>query len=862
MPSNRSSEHIRVAELVDALPAQLAERVSLVGAPAEAPRGEFVLYWTHHALRTDANPSLDTALALGESLGIPVLVYAGISGVRMHQSDRHLAFLLEGYRDLAAQLAAIAVPFACSLRKDGRLDVALDRLAARAALVVTDDMPREPWPDRLASLARRTGRAVLAVDSACVVPMNLVGAAFGRAFAFRDATRAEREARVARAWPTAPRGEPRWPLVDHGLPEVDWDRFDIAELVASLAVDHSVGPVADTKGGSAAGMARWRAFAAGGLADYARDRNDAAIHGGVSRLSPYLHYGMVSPLRIAREAVETGGEGAEKFLDELLVWRELAYSWCRHVPDHASFAALPAWARATLAARRDDARVVLPRDRLARGRTGEALWDLAQRSLVAHGELHNNLRMTWGKAIPAWCATPEDALARLFELNDRFALDGCDPASVCGLLWCLGLFDRAHAPETPVLGAVRSRPVAEHARRVDLEAYGAVVARRTRPLRVAVIGAGIAGLACARTLADHGVEVEVLDKARGPGGRTSTRRGEHGSFDHGAQYFTVRDARFARAVRGFEEEGVAARWDARFARIGAEGVESFDPSPRFVGIPSMSAVCGHLAAELSIAYSSRVSGIVRDGARWRIEIDGGTGGAMEPFDAVLSTAPAPQTALLLGAAAPAIAATASRTAMRATWSLMLAFYGRVPLPFDHGEVLVGAREVGEALGWVSRQSSKPGRADDGIDRWTILARPEWSEERLERAPEAMAPEIEARFRALAAPIASSLGVALPRTLHASAHRWRFALAGREVGPEALYDAHIGIGAAGDWLRGSRIEDAYLSGIALAGRVLGTVDRRVEALTVVALSGEALSGEALSGHARLTAAPQAVAAGRA
>ncbi|MFM1823928.1 MAG: hypothetical protein RI967_2194 [Planctomycetota bacterium] len=825
MPSNRSSEHLRAAELVDALPAHLAERVSLVGAPAEAPRGEFVLYWTHHALRTDANPSLDAARAIGDALGIPVLVYAGISGVRAHQSDRHLTFLLEGYRDLASQLAAIGVPFACSLRKDGRLDVALDRLAARAAVVVTDDMPREPWPDRLASLARRTGRAVLAVDSACVVPMNLVGTAFGRAFAFRDATRAEREARVARPWPVAPRDASRFPLVDHGLPEVDWDRLDIAALVASLAVDHSVGPVPDTRGGSAAGLARWRAFVSEGLANYARDRNDATIHGGVSRLSPYLHYGMVSPLRIAREAAEAGGEGAEKFLDELLVWRELAYAWCRHVPGHASFAALPGWARATLAARQGDSRTVLPRERLARGRTGEALWDLAQRSLVAHGELHNNLRMTWGKAIPAWCATPEEAIALLFELNDRFALDGCDPASVCGLLWCLGLFDRAHAPETPILGSVRARPVAEHARRVDLDAYGAIVARPTRPLRVAVIGAGVAGLACARTLADHGIEVEVFEKARGPGGRTSTRRGEHGSFDHGAQYFTVRDARFARAVRGFEEEGVAARWNARFARIGAEGVEPFDPSPRFVGIPSMSAVCGHLAEDLRISYRSRVASIAREGARWRVVVEEETADDPGTFDAVLSTAPAPQTALLLGAAAPAIAATASQIAMRATWSLMLAFEGRVALPFDHGEVLVGAREVGEALGWVSRQSSKPGRADDGVDRWTVLARPEWSEERLERAPEAMIPEIEARFRALAA----SLGVAVPRTVHASAHRWRFALAGREVGPEAVYDARLGIGAAGDWLRGSRIEDAYLSGIALAGRVLGTLDRRLDAL---------------------------------
>ncbi len=823
-PQNRTPA-VGVAALVDALPPHLAERVSLVGDAERPSAGEFVLYWTHHALRTDANPSLDAALALGERLGLPVLVYAGISGVRAHQSDRHLTFLLEGYRDLAARLAALGVPFACSLRKDGRLDVALDRLAARAALVVSDDMPREPWPDRLASLARRTGRAVLAVDSSCVVPMNLVPDAFDRAFAFRDATRSEREARVARPWPARPHEAMRWPLVDHGLPEVDWDRLDVAGLVASLPVDHSVGPVAETRGGETAAIERWRAFVADGLDGYARDRNDAASPGGVSRLSAYLHYGMISPMRVAREAAAAGGEGAEKFLDELLVWRELAYAWCRHMPGHEGLEALPGWARATLDARRGDVRTVLSGERLARGRTGDRLWDLAQRSLLRHGELHNNLRMTWGKAIPSWCASPEDALRTLLELNDRFALDGCDPASIGGLLWCLGLFDRPHRPETPVLGAVRARPTSEHARRLDVEAYGRLVDRPVRPLRVAVIGAGVAGLACARILADHGLEVEVLDKARGPGGRTSTRRGEGGAFDHGAQYFTVRDRRFARAVASWTDEGVVARWDARFARLGPDGAASFEPSPRFVGTPSMSALCAHLAEDLRVSYRSRATRLVREGARWRVLLEEGDAPDAGVFDVVLSTAPAPQTASLLGSAAPALAALASQISLRATWSLMVAFDGPVGLPFDHGEVLVGAPEIGEALGWVSRQSSKPGRAPDGIDRWTVLARPEWSEDRLERAPEAMAGELESAFLALC----RTLGVAAPRVVHAAAHRWRFALAGREAGPEAILDARLGIGAAGDWLRGSRIEDAYLSGVALAGRVLGTVGRRVEVL---------------------------------
>ncbi len=81
-----------------------------------------------------------------------------------------------------------------------------------------------------------------------------------------------------------------------------------------------------------------------------------------------------------------------------------------------------------------------------------------------------------------------------------------------------------------------------------------------RPLKVAVVGAGLSGLVCARVLADHGHEVRVFDKGRGPGGRMSTRRAGPWRFDHGAQYFTVRDSRFARWVESWKKDGLVTPW--------------------------------------------------------------------------------------------------------------------------------------------------------------------------------------------------------------------------------------------------------------------------------------------------------------
>ena len=166
--------------------------------------------------------------------------------------------------------------------------------------------------------------------------------------------------------------------------------------------------------------------------------------------------------------------------------------------------AIPEWARQTLADHRSDRRPqIYSWETLARGQTGDKLWDAAQRSLLMHGELHNNVRMTWGKALLNWTPDAETALAMMLDLNHRYALDGRDPASYGGILWCLGQFDRPFKPPRPIFGMVRSRSTREHAQRLDTDLY---LQQTTRALtgtevRVAVVGAGMSGLICAPRLA-------------------------------------------------------------------------------------------------------------------------------------------------------------------------------------------------------------------------------------------------------------------------------------------------------------------------------------------------------------------------
>ena len=798
----------------DVLSPHLAERSRDLNGRAPSASGEFVLYWMHHAVRGHENPALDVAIEAAAALDLPVLVYQGLAGPHRYNSDRHHTFIMEGARDAHHEFRERGLRHVFFLGPRPACASPLESLAARAALVVTEEFPAPPIPAWTGRLARDAEIPVWAVDACCVVPMQTVGRSYGRAYQFREATKREFVERVPRPWPD-PSVEAVPFTGDPGFEPVDWEMADIAELCAACDIDHGIGPVPHTPGGSRAGYARWAAFRDAGLASYARLRNDAAVAPprGVSRLSPYIHHGHVSPFRIAREAREEGSKGAEKYLDELLVWRELAHNFCFYVDDPESFGSLPAWARDTLERHAEDPReAVYSGEALSRARTESELWNAAQRSLLRHGELHNNLRMSWGKALLSWTRTPREAMATLIDLNHRYALDGSDPNSYGGLLWCLGLFDRSFEPEKPVIGTVRPRSLERHAARLDLETYTRRVDRpaHSEAPDVAVIGAGVAGLSAARTLHDHGWSVRVLDKARGPGGRTSTRRHEDLRFDHGAQYFTVRDPTFGRHVTSWMRDGLVERWDGPLGVSGPDGIAAKDSDTvRCVGTPGMDAVARHLASELDPVLETRVSRVERTDGAWVLL--GEWGDALCRAGVCLIATPPAQAADLLAPVAelaPDLVGRLGGVDMLPCWAVMAAFSDRLESPYD------GLFVKDSPISWACRNSEKPGRGD--VETWVIHASHGWSTENL---------EVEASdvSRTLLAALFDALGLPERPPDFLRAHRWRYALASEPLDGGCAWDADLRLGVCGDWCLGSRIEDAWLSGRAAAGRILGLPD---------------------------------------
>ncbi len=846
-------------DVFTALHPALAERIRPANANLTGTPGQFVLYWMHHALRTTENPALDIARIAAATLNLPLLVLHTIPSATPYASDRLHSFQLQGAADVAAQLATLGISYALHLPRREQAGLApnsltppaLTQLAKQASLVVTEDLPVYPWRtwiDTLSDELATAGVAMWAVDTACIVPMQLCERAHDRAFAYRDATRKLREARIRQPWPALP------PIAATTIPFTGTLPFhppaiagaadaDIAALVAACDIDHTIGPVPHTRGGSTAAQTRWESFKAQGLGMYAGTRNNALID-GVSRMSAYLHYGMISPMAVAREAAANPSEGAQKYLDELMVWREVAYTWCFFRDDHDRLSSIPAWAKQTLATHEPDPRPALHSwETLSRAQTGDALWDAAQSSLLIHGELHNNVRMTWGKALLHWTPNASQCLQLLIDLNQRYALDGRDPASFGGLLWCLGLFDRPFDPEQPILGTVRPRPTREHAQRLDPARY----ARKTlRPLystqtrtgaapRVAIIGAGLAGLLCARTLADHKIAVTLFDKGRGPGGRISTRHTENHQFDHGGQYFTARSPLLQRLAASWVQDRVIAPWQPRLVdlRDGIATPHSTESThPRYVGTPAMSSLTGHLAQGFkqtggALSYSTEVTRAERRGNHWALLTTDATKSETDLglFDAVIFATPPANIHKALAAsphAAPALAAIANVT-MLPTWALMLAFHQPLGLPFDGAFI-----HTSDVLSWAAKDNSKPGRrpgpqptpvqATGADDLWVLHASHQWSAANVDLTADAAAPLMLSAFADI---VRTLTGHPAPNPAYLAAHRWRYAAVGTPLGQPCWLDATQSLGLCGDWCDAgaSKIEKALLSGAAMAGRVM-------------------------------------------
>ena len=320
--------------------------------------------------------------------------------------------------------------------------------------------------------------------------------------------------------------------------------------------------------------------------------------------------------------------------------------------------------------------------------------------------------------------------------------------------------------------------------------------------KIAIVGMGIAGLTCAKVLKEAGMNVTLFEKSKGIGGRTSTRRLEPNlSFDHGAQYFTVRNPILQRFVNSWENLGIVSEWKGRIVKLNNQEITDTEIIPRYVGVPGMTAMAVELAKNLTIKRETKIIEAKYTSNRWALLDEGRV--AHEFFDHLVAALPAPQAAELL--TNHPLEKTATAIPMAPCWAVLLGFEKKIEVPWD------GAFIHDSPLSWVARNSSKPGR-DSTKDCWVLHANAEWSENHLEDTPASVIPALLESF-------AYAIGTSIPARFYETAHRWRYSMGGSFINQKDLNDESTGVTICGDWVNGGRFEGAFLSGITAAESIL-------------------------------------------
>ena len=406
---------------------------------------DYILCWLTRALRAEENPTLDAAIALGNDHALPVVVLHAVDRYP-YASHRLHKFILEASRDLERGLNARGLRFVRWIGREGggAVDV-VARLAGRAAAVVLDDAPTLVTRAYADALAQTIKRPLFAVDACCAVPMNAFAEPLETTKAFRAAHTKLRPHHLK----TELRQDSHFPAFEGDLgvssQPLELDGAGLDALIRAAGVDMSVPSVSGFAGYRAAALARLQFAVCEVVPHYKRTRNNPALEDATAKLSPWLHFGVLSPREVAGAVLEAEAEGSInaaarwKFFNEMLTWREYYHHRARHEVLWSRWAGLPAWARDTLQAHADDPRPKLyALEALIHGETEDETWNAAQKQFLLDGWLNNNLRMYWVKQLLKWRETPQDAWAVACYLNDRFSFDGRDASTYGGVRWGFG----------------------------------------------------------------------------------------------------------------------------------------------------------------------------------------------------------------------------------------------------------------------------------------------------------------------------------------------------------------------------------------------------------------------------------------
>jgi deoxyribodipyrimidine photo-lyase len=425
-------------------------------------KGRYVLYWMQAAQRAEYNHALEYAVLRANQLKLPLVVVFGITDAYPEANLRHYTFMLEGLVELQKTLTKRGIKLVIRHHSP---ELAAIELSKKASIVVVDAGYTHIQKKWRQYAANHIDCLLEQVETNLIVPVT-------------EASDKENFS----AGTLRPRINKRLPQylfkIKHYKPlysslSMKFSGFSIKKMETALSkldIDRSVGPVKEFKGGTTEAKKRLTDFIKNKLDRYADLRNDPCLD-ATSNMSPYLHFGQISPLYIALKVMESDARGKETYLEELIVRRELSYNFVYYNNNYDKFSCLPPWVKNTLNFHsRDKREYVYSLEELENSKTHDSYWNAAQKEMVITGKMHGYMRMYWGKKILEWTKSPKQAFKIALFLNNKYELDGRDPNGFAGVAWCFGKHDRAWS-ERKVFGKVRYMNAAGLKRKFDTDKY-------------------------------------------------------------------------------------------------------------------------------------------------------------------------------------------------------------------------------------------------------------------------------------------------------------------------------------------------------------------------------------------------------
>ncbi len=428
----------------------------------EIRNGSYVLYWMQASHRTEYNQALEYAILKANKMNRAVVVYFGITEDFPEANERHYYFMLEGLREVQSSLKkkGITIVVRRNSPEFGAIELSKD-----ASLVVVDRGYLRTHMRWRSKVAQTIDCPLVQVESDVVVPVEAASPKEEYSAAtFRP------KIKKKLGFYLLPLNENR-PKVDSL--QLDFDSFDIEDpekAISSLEIDRSVTRVKNFHGGTTEGKKYLEDFLKIKLDYYEEYRNDPTKD-FLSNMSPYLHFGQISPIYIALKISETNSHGKDAYLEELIVRRELSMNFVLYNQNYDSLDGLPSWAKKTLKEHEKDPRKYhYTLEELERAETHDPYWNAAQKEMKTRGKMHGYMRMYWGKKIIEWIKTPEEAFKITLYLNNKYELDGRGPNGFTGVAWCFGKHDRPWK-EREIFGKIRYMNVNGLKRKFDADLY-------------------------------------------------------------------------------------------------------------------------------------------------------------------------------------------------------------------------------------------------------------------------------------------------------------------------------------------------------------------------------------------------------